>query len=245
MISERPLHIAFLSTYPPRECGLATFTQDLFMALKKRPTTEQSRIVAVSFESLQYGDEVLLELKQNDKESYQQTAKELNNSGIDLLVVEHEFGIYGGLRGEYLLELVDNLKIPFITTLHTVIAEPDKKQRFILNALAKKGEKIITMANNSVDILKNSYGIDPSKIAVISHGVPSIPMKSREKLKADGGLENRFIISTFGLLGPGKGLEYGVEAIAKVVKKHKEVLYFILGRTHPAIINESGEDYRK
>ena len=245
MITEGPLHIAFLSTYPPRECGLATFTQDLFMELKKRPTTEQCRIVAVSIENLQYGDEVMLELNQNDKESYLQTANKLNSSEIDLLVVEHEYGIYGGLRGEYLLELVDNLKIPFITTLHTVLPEPDEMQHYILNTLAQKGEKIITMANNTIDILKNSYCISLAKIAVINHGVPAIPMESREELKADVGLDKRFIISTFGLLGPGKGLEYGIEAIAKVVQKHKEVLYYILGRTHPAIINESGEDYRK
>ena len=101
------------------------------------------------------------------------------------------------------------------------------------------------MAKNTVDILKTGYGIDPAKIEVINHGVPYIPMKSRESLKAENGLESRFVISTFGLLGPGKGLEYGVEAIAKVVKKHKDVLYYILGQTHPAIKKESGEDYRK
>ncbi len=245
MISKRPIHIAFLSTYPPRECGLATFTQDLLMEFKKIPATEQSRVVAVSNKSMQYDDEVMLELKQNDKESYLNTANELNNSGIELLVIEHEYGIYGGERGEYLLELVKNLKIPFITTLHTVLPAPDEKQRYILNTLAKNGEKIITMANNTIDILKETYGIDQSKIEVINHGVPSLPMESREKLKADAGLDNRFVISTFGLLGPGKGLEYGIEAIAKVVKKHKDVLYFVLGRTHPAIMNESGEDYRK
>ncbi|PKM71764.1 MAG: glycosyl transferase family 1 [Firmicutes bacterium HGW-Firmicutes-16] len=245
MTSEKLLHIAFLSTYPPRECGLATFTQDIFMELKKIPSTAQSRIVAVSSESTQYDDEVMLELKQNDKESYKQIANELNNSDIELLVIEHEYGIYGGERGEYLLELIDNLKIPFITTLHTVLPAPDEKQRYILNTLAKKGERIITMANNTIDILKDAYGIDPSKIVVINHGVPSIPMESREKLKADGGLDNRFIISTFGLLGPGKGLEYGIEAIEKVAQKHKDVLYYILGRTHPAIVNISGEDYRK
>lgn len=245
MLSNKPLHIAFLSTYPPRECGLATFTQDLFLEFKKIPTLKQSRIVAVGSEHLQYSDEVMLELKQHDKESYLQTANKLNNSGIDLLVVEHEYGIYGGLRGEYLLELVNNLKIPFITTLHTVLQKPDEMQRYILNTLAQNGEKVITMANNTIDILKNSYGINSSKIAVINHGVPAIPMKSREELKANEGLDNRFIVSTFGLLGPGKGLEYAIEGIAKVAQNHKDVLYYILGRTHPAIINESGEDFRK
>lgn len=239
------MNIAFLSTYPPRECGLATFTQDLVMQLDSMHPAGRSGIIAVSNESLQYDDNVIMELAQNDRSSYTQTASKLNNLDIDLLVIEHEFGIYGGERGEYLLDLIDNLKIPFITTLHTVLPEPDSKQRHILNVLGQNGEKTITMAENTVDTLIKVYGIDPSKIAVINHGVPYMPMKSREKLKAESGLDDRFIISTFGLLGPGKGLEYGIEAISKVTEKHKNVLYYILGQTHPTIKKESGEDYRR
>lgn len=245
MISEITMNIAFLSTYPPRECGLATFTQDLVMQLDRMHPAGRSGIIAVSNESLRYDDHVIMELAQNDRSSYTQAASKLNNSDIDLLVIEHEFGIYGGERGEYLLDLIDNLKIPFITTLHTVLPEPDSKQRHILNVLGQNGEKTITMAENTVDTLIKVYGIDPSKIAVINHGVPYMPMKSREKLKAESGLDDRFIISTFGLLGPGKGLEYGIEAVAEVAKKHKNVLYYILGQTHPAIKKESGEDYRE
>lgn len=245
MISKKPMNIAFLSTYPPRGCGLATFTQDLVMQLSRIQSTSRCRIIAVSNESMRYDDNVMMELTQNDRISYTQMASKLNNSAIELLVIEHEYGIYGGEWGEYLLDLVDNLEIPFVTTLHTVLPTPDDKQRHIVNVLGQKGEKIITMAKNTVAILKNSYGIDPAKIAVINHGVPYIPMQSREMLKAKSGLESRSIISTFGLLGPGKGLEYGVEAIAKVARNHKEVLYFILGQTHPAIKKESGENYRK
>lgn len=245
MISEKTMNIAFLSTYPPRECGLATFTQDLIKQLDGIHSAGRNRIIAVSNGSLRYDDEVMMELTQDDRSSYIQTADKLNNSDIELLVIEHEFGIYGGERGEYFLDLVDNLKIPFITTLHTVLPEPDAKQRHILSVLGQKGEKIVTMAKNTVDVLINAYGINPSKISVINHGVPYMRMESREKLKAESGLENRFIISTFGLLGPGKGLEYGVEAIAKVAKKHRNVLYYILGQTHPAIKKESGEDYRE
>ena len=243
-MNEKPMNIAFLSTYPPRECGLATFTQDIVMQLKKIQSTSFSRVVAVSNGGLRYGDEVMMVLEQNDRRSYTEMASKLNHSDIELLVIEHEYGIYGGDRGEYLLDLIDNLQIPFVTTLHTVLPVPDDKQRHILNVLGQKGGKIITMANNTVDILKNVYGIDPLKIAVISHGVPYMPMLSREKLKAESGLSNRSVISTFGLIGPGKGLEYGIEAIAKVAIKHKDVLYFILGQTHPAIKKESGEDYR-
>ncbi len=245
MISEKPMNIAFLSTYPPRECGLATFTQDLVTQLSKIELMSRSKVIAVSNRNLRYDDKVIMELTQNDIRSYKQTAIKLNDSKIELLVIEHEFGIYGGEYGENLLDLTNNLKIPFVVTLHTVLPEPTEKQRHILNALGQKGKKIITMANNTVDILKNVYGIDESKIEVINHGVPYLPMESRESLKAESGFTNRTVISTFGLLGPGKGLEYGVEAIAKVAKSHKDVLYLILGQTHPAIKKESGETYRK
>ncbi|QAT50341.1 glycosyltransferase [Caproiciproducens sp. NJN-50] len=245
MISETPMNIAFLSTYPPRECGLATFTQDLVMQLSKIPATSQCRIVAVSDKSFRYDGRVMLELAQNNKDNYRKMAERLNHSGIELLVIEHEYGIYGGKWGEYLLDLVNALKIPFVTTLHTVLPLPNTEQRHILHALGEKGERVITMAHNTVDILKDAYGIEPSKIAVINHGVPDMPMKSRENLKTENKLEKRFVISTFGLLGPGKGLEYGVEAIAKVAKDDPNVLYLILGQTHPAVKKTSGENYRK
>jgi glycosyltransferase involved in cell wall biosynthesis len=239
------MNIAFLSTYPPRECGLATFTQDLVMNLCKIEVMSNSKVIAVSNGNMRYDDKVMMELSQNDIRSYKQTADKLNNSNVSLLVIEHEYGIYGGEFGDNLLELVKNLKIPFVTTLHTVLPEPYEKQRHILNILGQKGKKIITMANNTIDILKNVYGIDETKIEVINHGVPNLAMERRESLKAKSGLTNRTVISTFGLLGPGKGLEYGVEAIAEVAKAHKDVLYLILGQTHPAIKKESGETYRK
>ncbi len=245
MISEKPMNIAFLSTYPPRECGLATFTQDLVTHLSKIELMSRSKIIAVSNRNLRYDDKVIMELTQNDVRSYRQTASKLNDSKIELLVIEHEYGIYGGEYGEDLLDLVNDLKIPFVTTLHTVLPEPNEKQRHILNVLGQKGKKIITMAKNTVDLLKNVYGIDESKIKVINHGVPYLPMKSRDSLKEESGFNDRTIISTFGLLGPGKGLEYGIEAIAKVAKSHKDVLYLILGQTHPAIQKESGETYRE
>jgi len=240
----KSINIAFLSTYPPRECGIATFTQDLFLQMSDSHTMRQSSIIAVSNGSLRYDNKVHMELMQNDRSSYSTTADKLNKSDIDLLVIEHEFGIYGGECGAYLLDFIDKLSIPFVATLHTVLPEPNAMQRYILKTLGQKSKKIITMAKNTVEILKSVYSIDPSKIAVINHGVPFMRMESREILKKQSKLEDRFIISTFGLLGPGKGMEYGVEAIAKVAKDHKEVLYFILGQTHPTIIKESGENYR-
>jgi len=245
MVSNRPRNIAFLSTYPPRECGLATFTQDLINELDKVQIINSPRVIAVSNGDIQYDDRVLMELQQHQRESYVQTAKKLNNTDIELLVIEHEYGIFGGDCGEYLLDMIEHLEIPFITTLHTVLPNPKDKQRDILKVLGAKSQRIVTMAKNTVSILEEVYEIPREKIEVIHHGVPYRILESRDKLKEKYGLKNRDVVSTFGLISPGKGLEYGIEAISEVAKKHRDVIYFILGQTHPCIKEEMGESYRE
>lgn len=245
VVSNRMRNVAFLSTYPPRECGLATFTQDLVRELDNITLINKPKIIAVSNGVYDYDERVFLELEQYDRESYKDIAEKINVSNIELLVIEHEYGIFGGESGEYLLDLVENLEIPFITTLHTVLPSPTEKQRQILKVLGEKSEKVVIMAKNTVGILEDVYDIDPEKIEVIHHGVPFRIMEPREKLKEKSGYKNKYIISTFGLISPGKGLEYGIEAIAKVAKKYKDVIYLILGQTHPCIKKESGESYRE
>lgn len=237
-------NLAFLSTYPPRECGIATFTQDLVNELKKIKLINFSGIVAISDNKYNYCDDVIFELEQFNRDSYIKLAKRLNKSDIDLLIIEHEYGIYGGEDGEYLLDLIDNLEIPFVTTLHTVLSNPNEKQLSILKELGEKSIKVITMAKNTVPLLKKIYGIEENKIDVIPHGVPNIPVLPKENLKKKYGYTGRKIISTFGLINPGKGIEYGIEAIAKVKQKYQDVLYLILGQTHPNIKKEYGEEYR-
>lgn len=237
-------NIAFLSTYPPRECGIATFTQDLVNELKKIKLINFSGIVAISDNKYNYSDDVKYELEQFNRKSYIELAKKLNKSDIDLLIIEHEYGIYGGENGEYLLDLIDSLEIPFVTTLHTVLSNPNEKQLSILKELGKKSIKVITMAKNTVPLLKKLYGIDENKIDVIPHGVPNISVMSKENLKKKYGFTGRKIISTFGLINPGKGIEYGIEATARVAQKYKDVLYLVLGQTHPNIKKEYGEEYR-
>jgi glycosyltransferase involved in cell wall biosynthesis len=141
--------------------------------------------------------------------------------------------------------LTRNLKIPYFVTLHTVLPHPGKQQREVIRNLAEKGRKIITMAGNTVNILENNYQIDRSKIEMVHHGVPEYPAAERDTLKKELGLTGRFIVSTFGLIGPGKGLEYGIEAISEIAKKHPEILYLILGQTHPVIKRQDGEKYRE
>ena len=245
MVSNRLRNIAFLSTYPPRECGLATFTQDLVRELDNEGILNKPKVIAVSNDKYSYSDRVILELQQHDRRSYIDTADAVNKSDIELLVIEHEYGIFGGESGEYILDFVNNLQIPFITTLHTVLPNPLEKQREILKLLGEKSAKVITMAKNTRPILENVYGIKPSKIEVIHHGVPYRILEPREKLKEKHGLSGKTVVSTFGLLSPGKGLEYGIEAISMVAKEYKDIIYLILGQTHPCVKKESGEVYRE
>ena len=185
-------NIIFLSTYPPRACGIATFTADLIKNLKNKFPSDNYKIAAINDENYKYGNEVSFVLNQFDRKSYIRLANSINNSNTDLVVIEHEYGIYGGDCGEYLLDFINNLKIPFITTLHTILSKPNKNQREILKVLGSKSKKIIT----------------------------------------------------FGLLDPGKGIEYAIEAISQVVETHPKVLYLILGETHPCVRKAHGESYR-
>lgn len=244
--------IAFLSTYPSRECGIATFTEDLVTEMDRIGKLDIHIIAINNEEKCQYSHRVIGEIRQNERDDYIEIAKKLNESKIDLLVIEHEYGIYGGDHGEYVLDLINHLEIPVVTTLHTILQTPSPKQRYIINELGKKSEKIITMASNTQEMLHSIYGIEASKIEFIHHGVPKRAFKSRESLKIKHDLENRQIISTFGLIGPGKGIEHGIEAIGKVVnafndenpiRDNSDLIYLILGQTHPTL-KEKGTAYR-
>lgn len=243
MVNNKKIKIAFLSTYPPRECGLATFTQDLITAMDNIGTINTNVIAINSMENYVYDSKVIAEIGQHEQVDYLKVAERLNGSDIDLLVIEHEYGIFGGEYGDYILDLINNIEIPVVTTLHTILSEPNIKQRLIINTLGKRSAKVITMASNTKHLLQSVYGIDPEKIEVIHHGVPKKQIQPRESLKKKYGYENRQIISTFGLIGPSKGIEHGIEAISKVVKENRDVLYLILGQTHPAL-KEEGRSYR-
>lgn len=244
MEEQKTPNLLFLSTYPPRACGIATFTQDLVNALKGTGKCLPG-IVAVNDAAYSYPAEVKFSLEQLDPNSYLETAEQINVSSADLLMIEHEFGIYGGKSGEYLLKLTKHLKIPYLVTFHTVLPRPTRKQRDIIAALAEGCCKMVTMSTSSVEVLQKIYGADPEKIVVIPHGVPELAVADRDELKKQEGLAGRFVVSSFGLLSPGKGLEYGIGAVARLAKKHPEVIYLILGETHPVIKARYGEQYRE
>ena len=241
---DQRIKVGFLSTYPPRECGIATFTQDLVKELKQQKQLKAG-ILAVSDRKYNYGGDVIAELPQQSREKYTEAAEQINRSDIQVLAIEHEYGIYGGDCGEYLLDLLGRVEKPVVTTLHTVLPNPNEKQKNILRALGGKSRKIVTMASNSRAILHDIYGIPLKKVTVIPHGVPEFDLPSREVLKKESHLEGRTVVSTFGLISPGKGLEYGIEAIAETAKKHPDILYLVLGQTHPVIKRQFGEAYRE
>ncbi|MEN6566080.1 MAG: glycosyltransferase family 4 protein [Veillonellales bacterium] len=236
--------VAFLSTYPPRECGLATFTEDLVNSLDKMSLVQPS-VIAVAKQEDYVDPRVKFIVNQQERSSYLQAALWANRHA-DLLIIEHEYGIFGGDCGEYVLDLAKGLRIPFIVTTHTVLLSPSPKQKTVLRDLGKLSAKVVTMAKSSIPILTGTYDVPTEKIAVIPHGVPSRRMASREQLKQYyPDLRNKQIISSFGLISPAKGLEYGIEALAKVVPDYNNVLYLILGKTHPAVKERMGESYRQ
>jgi len=241
-MQEKKLNIVFLSTYPPRECGLATFTQDLMEAIDAVGTVNSYVIAVNNSISREYGDKVIHEINQYNQLDYTDLARKLNNSDMDLLVIEHEFGIYGGEYGEYIMGLLKNVNIPVITTLHTVLKRPNPKQKKIIRELGERSTKLVTMAQNTKEILEKVYKISPDKIEVIHHGVPIWDELDRQSLKNEMGYGKKILISTFGLLSPGKGIEYAISAIAKTVEETSNILYLILGKTHP---DQKDESYRE
>ena len=233
-----------MSTYPPRECGLATFTEDLVNEISKAGQI-RPHVIAVSAGSETYEDpRVAFKLSQHDRSSYFKTAQ-WANTHVDLLVIEHEYGIFGGDSGSYILDLAKGLTIPFIVTTHTVLLEPLPAQQKVLQELGRLAAKVVTMARSSLPILAATYGITPEKLAFIPHGVPDMQVEPRATLKTAHGLKNKRVVSSFGLISPAKGLEYGIEAVAKIVPEYPNLIYLILGKTHPCVKASMGESYRQ
>jgi len=246
IVSDARIKVAFIGTSLPRECGLAVFSQDMMDQLEKFDDFAQTSMVSVEEgRSYRYGHRVIGRINQNKQRHYAEAAAELNRTDTDVVIIQHEFGIYGGENGRYVLDFASTLKIPFIVIFHTVLAAPSPEQRRIMKELAALSFKVITMARNKIDDLIDVYGISPSKIEMHHHGVPTVSTESREELKERFGYADRQILSTFGFLGPGKGIEYAIEAMKGVVESHPEALYIVWGRTHPGIKRLEGETYRE
>ncbi len=243
----RGLHTAYLSTYPPTECGIATFCQDLYHALERTRVMPPARILAINPDGQpkEYGPEVAFQLSQQSLSDYYAAADYVNRSEVGLVVVQHEFGIYGGEYGSYLLQFLRALEKPAAVVFHTVLDQADEKMRQVATEVARLCQAVVVMNSISGHVLTERYGVPFSKLHFIHHGVPDFNPRLAHRYRRLLGLANRRVIATFGLINPGKGIEYAVDAMAHVANRHPEAIYLILGETHPGVRRHAGESYRE
>ncbi|MFA6551740.1 MAG: glycosyltransferase [Patescibacteria group bacterium] len=249
MVKTNPPCILYVGTFPPRECGIATFTQDLVDAIDKEFAPGlKSKILAINDNSTSlynYPRKVCCQINESEMEHYLRRAKEINAAPeIKLVSIQHEYGIYGGDDGSYLLPFMELLKKPAVVTLHTVLPKPNKNMQSVTRALAERAAKIIVMTHSSAKILAEIYNVPKNKIAVIPHGVHHIPFPSKNSAKQKLNLSGRFILSTFGMLNRDKGIEYALAALPEIIKQYPKVLYLVIGATHPVVRRNEGEQYR-
>ena len=242
-----PPRALFLGSYPPRECGIATFTKDV-VAAYDRAFGVSSQVVAVDEpggELRRYGAEVIARIAEQDRFTYASAAGFINQYPAELVNVQHEYGLFGGPRGEWLVDLMQAVDKPIVLTLHTVLPEPDDEMLRVTRELCGRASKVVVLSDTGRRLLEDEYGIDPELLRVIHHGVPDVPFQNTDAAKASFGIGQRTVISTFGLISRGKGLEFAIEAMREVVKRHPETLYLILGETHPVVRRNEGESYRE
>jgi glycosyltransferase involved in cell wall biosynthesis len=196
-------------------------------------------------EGYDYPERVRFEVFQEDLGAYRHAADLLNDSHAGVLCVQHEFGIYGGPAGSHLLALLRKVRMPVVTTLHTILRAPDPAQRDVMQELIRRSDLLVVMAQKGAEILRETYAGTCGIVQIIPHGIPDLPFRDSAPYKARFGVEGRTVLFTFGLLGPGKGIEYAIEALPEIVRHHPEVVYFIVGATHPHLLALEGERYRQ
>ncbi len=243
-------YIVHLSSYPPRECGIATFTQDITEAFdKKFNPAVKSRIVALNENPTSIynynSKKILTEINVNEIGYYVNLAKDLNSKEeVKVVNIQHEFGLFGGNWGDYIIPFLQVIEKPVVITFHSVLENPDEELLNTVRLISEKSASLVVMNKLSKEILIKDYQIPTSKIAIIEHGIPQTPFESSEKFKAELGLSNRTVLSTFGLLSPNKGIQYAIRSLPEVVAKFPNLIYLVLGATHPNLVKHKGESYR-
>jgi glycosyltransferase involved in cell wall biosynthesis len=244
--SEGAMPVAFVGTYGPRRCGIATFTADLARAVAgHRRVSPVVLAVTDPAGQYQYPAEVKFEIRQNVKADYARAAEFVNYSSVRLVCIQHEYGIFGGDDGAYLLDFVCALRVPAVVTLHTVLKRPSENQAAIVRKMWERCAQLVVMSQIAKDLLATSYGVSGSKIRIIPHGIPVLNRRAdRQALKAEFGVPARRLLLTFGLLSRNKGIETVIRALPALVRQFPDVMYFVVGATHPAIVRREGEAYR-
>lgn len=241
------MKITLIGTYPPRGCGIGTFTRNLLNAITTDQgiATDTAMVVAMNDpgQSYDYPPEVKLVIQQQEQPDYIQAAKFINLSGTDVCILQHEFGIFGGQNGVYILPLLYKLEMPLVVTLHTVLQNPSYNEKAVLTEICKMAERVVVMTEKAVEFLTGIYHVPAAKIALIHHGVPAFDF-SHELAKREFKLCGRNVLLTFGLLSRNKGIETVIKAMPAVVAQFPETLYIVLGKTHPSVVRSSGEEYR-
>jgi glycosyltransferase involved in cell wall biosynthesis len=245
MESLTPLRkVAFLSDYVPRQCGIATFTADLHAAISSQYPTVECLVVSVSDGDYDYPQEVRFEVPDRDLQAYRRAADFLNLNGPDVLSVQHEFGIFGGPAGSHLLATLKGVRMPVVTTLHTILRDPNADQRRVFGELARLSARLIAMTEKGAEFLREIYGIPGERIDVIPHGIPDVPFVDPIFYKDKFGVGGRQVLLTFGFLSPNKGIEHVLNALPEIVAEFPGIAYIILGSTHPSLVRDQGESYR-
>ncbi|MEK6606317.1 MAG: glycosyltransferase [Myxococcota bacterium] len=244
--ADRDLPIAFIGTYPPRRCGIATFTRDLSAASGAAGEGVLPMIIAMTDPEGQYEypPEVKYEIRQGVKGDYARAAEFVNYSDVRLVSIQHEYGIFGGDDGAYILDFLTALRAPAIATLHTVLKRPSDSQRAIIQKMSRQCARLVVMSKVAADLLVTAYGVNEKKFELIPHGIPEMAPRDPQRLKAKFGVPGQRMLLTFGLLGPNKGIETVIRALPAVVAKFPDVVYFVVGATHPMIVRRHGEAYR-
>ncbi len=238
--------IAFVGNYLPRKCGIATFTHDIRNAVQGAALKGQCPVVAVSDgkETYAYPEEVRFEINEQAPDDYLRAAEYLNMLDVDVVSLQHEFGIYGGPSGSHVLNMLRRLRMPFVTTLHTILKQPSPEQRRVMQELTSLSSRLVVMSECGRSILTETYAVSERKIDVIPHGIPDMPFADPNFFKDQYSVEGRRVILTFGLLSPNKGIEKMIEALPAIVAEFPDVVYIVLGATHPNLVREQGEVYR-
>lgn len=242
-----PSRVAIIGNYLPRKCGIATFTTDLCDAIHAEYKATELLALPVNDtpEGYSYPARVRFELSQDEVTSYRQAADFLNFSNIDLVCLQHEYGIFGGSAGAHILDLLRRLHMPVVTTLHTVLREPNADQRSVMEEIAALSDRLVVMSRQSAEILQEVFHVPKSKIDLIPHGIPSLAFTDPTFYKDAFGTEGKDVLLTFGLLSPNKGIENVIQALPSILSRHSNVVYVISGVTHPHILRREGEKYRQ
>ncbi len=248
----QPIRVSFVGTYPPRRCGIATFTQDLASQVTRIQKQEfhagdTVQVIALTNipQGYHYAKDVRFEIRTEYRRDYREAANFLNLSGTDIVCLQHEFGIFGGKNGVYIIDLLVNLRKPVVSTLHTVLQKPTKRQLEVIRSVCSHSICVVVQSQKAIDLLMSVYEVPPQKIIMIHHGTPDIPLLDSGDYKDQFHAKGRLVILTFGLLGPSKGIEVVIEAIALIIQEFPRLLYIVVGATHPEVKRRFGEEYRE